>query len=487
MFRCGLSRTWVLVVVGTVWTFAGCGPGGGNDNIDNTNDNVVDNTNDNVVDNTNDNVVDNTNDNEEPLGERAFVGAAACAACHPGTHDDWAGTIHSTALESLKEIGQDTNAECLPCHTVGFEADGYVDEERTPEFAGVQCENCHGSAKEHIASPATVKPTVSLAADVCGACHTGEHHPNFEQWQQAGHATIQQAVIDDLTIEGGSTTNTCGICHVGDVFVAVAVKDEVVEETAFVGLTGEDLTPISCAVCHNPHAQTGNAVNPTEGRDYQLRFPQVANPEPSNEVDVVTSRDRMNACGQCHHSRGRVWTATTRGPHHSEQGNIYIGEMATPDDSEPLVENTASVHAGVPSQCTTCHMYRKDFESEEAPTISGHLFSVNTEACVMCHGTPEAAQALLDDLSAEVDAALLDIETRLGDPLTWQYSAEGGPPEEADAAEGEFSQADVSDEIKQVRFLWALVEADGSKGTHNPEYVRSILAKADELLDGLGM
>ena len=82
-------------------------------------------------------------------------------------------------------------------------------------------------------------------------------------------------------------------------------------------------------------------------------------------------------------------------------------------------------------------------------------------------------------LQAEVTAALADIATRLGDVSTWEYTSGGGPD-----ADG---QALLPDEIKQIRFLYHYVESDGSLGVHNPEYVRAILRKADELLTGLGM
>jgi hypothetical protein len=131
-------------------------------------------------------------------------------------------------------------------------------------------------------------------------------------------------------------------------------------------------------------------------------------------------------------------------------------------------------------------MFRKDFESEEAPAISGHTFEIDFDACVGCHG--DGAEAAFTALEAEVQAELDDILVRLGDPATWQYSAEGGPPE-FDEANPEVTptQNDVSDVNKQVRFLYSYVISDGSMGAHNPDYVRAILQKAGELLTSEGM
>jgi hypothetical protein len=413
------------------------------------------------------------------------VGADTCLPCHPGTHADWSNTLHAGAWETLQESGGAQDF-CIGCHTVGYQVGGFVDEETTPELVGVQCENCHGAAGDHAMNPAdeSLRPTVSIGANVCGQCHTGSHHPNFEQWQESSHSIINEIVEEDL-IAGGFFVNACGNCHSGDVHYESAILGEEVPDDRFEGLSGSDLNPISCAVCHDPHAQTGNAAQPDEGRDYQLRYEQVVEYEATNEVAEITDASRYNICGQCHHSRGRTWEATSRGPHHNVQSNVYIGEMPTPDGTDSLVENTPSPHRIVPEQCSTCHMYRQDFESDQAPAISGHLFSTNFNACGPCH-TPEAAEMLVLDLANEVTTGMDDILQRLGDPATWQYAATGGPPEADEAEEGQPSQDDISDAIKQVRFLWAYIDGDGSLGAHNPAYVRSMLDEADALLTSEG-
>ena len=134
-------------------------------------------------------------------------------------------------------------------------------------------------------------------------------------------------------------------------------------------------------------------------------------------------------------------------------------------------------------------MFRKDFESEEAPTISGHSFAIDFEACAGCHNPAvDPAEGKLELLKTEVDDAIADIKTRLGDETTWQYSAAGGPkePDAEDLQPGELTQDDITDEIKKVRFLYSYVDGDGSDGVHNPYYVRAILAEADDLLTSIG-
>lgn len=414
-----------------------------------------------------------------------YVGAETCAQCHPGPHADWSATLHATALESLEEIGQGTNAQCVGCHTVGFgEEGGFVDRATTNALAGVQCENCHGPGGDHVRDPINdaVKPYIDISSDVCGTCHQGTHHPNFEQWSESGHAAINEDVTADL-LEGGSTVNNCGMCHSGDVFYRVNVRGETVPEDAFVGADPESLNAVSCAICHDPHARTGNAARPDEGRDFQLRFRQVASPTPSNAVEDVTNPQRFNLCGQCHHDRGRTWATTSRPPHHSNQSNIYVGEMPIPDPEtqDPLVLSRVSVHSFAAEQCSTCHMYRQDFESDQAPAISGHTFAVNNAGCATsgCHPSVEAAIAAQTTLQNEIQSRLDEIFERLGPPETWEYVANGGPDEAGQAA--------LSDELKQVRYLYYYSLVDGSLGVHNPDYVRSMLVKAEALLIQMGL
>ena len=35
-----------------------------------------------------------------------------------------------------------------------------------------------------------MRPSVTISAAVCGGCHTGFHHPTYDEWLQAGHAAF---------------------------------------------------------------------------------------------------------------------------------------------------------------------------------------------------------------------------------------------------------------------------------------------------------
>lgn len=118
-----------------------------------------------------------------------FVGAAACASCHPAAFQAWEKSKHAHAWNSLKTKNKDQDPECVSCHVLGYEAKGgFADMDSSPQFANVQCESCHGPRREHAANPA-IKPKHDAHA-ACAGCHTPPHSPGFNMesyWRQIKH------------------------------------------------------------------------------------------------------------------------------------------------------------------------------------------------------------------------------------------------------------------------------------------------------------
>lgn len=411
-----------------------------------------------------------------------YIGSTRCALCHANTHAGWSDTLHAHALETLEAIGQGSNPNCIGCHVVGHgDQGGFVNRATTNDLAGVGCEACHGPAAEHArnANDETLYPGVSIASELCGRCHTGSHHPHYEDWATSRHARVDTHVAERFM--AGNSVTSCGECHSGDYVYGERIQGGTVPDNALAGVPIAEMHANECAICHDPHMRTNNAVTPEDGRDYQLRFPEVAYPAPATTIAAVTNPARFNLCGQCHHSRGRTWADGSRGPHHSIQANVYYGEMPLPDeDSAKLVPGRVSVHLGAVQQCATCHLHRQDFMSEEAPAISGHTFAINELSCISsnCHNSLADALFRLNVLQTEIQERIDDIKNRLGPVSQWGYTSDGGP----NAA----GQAALPDEIKKARFLISYAEYDGSLGMHNPAYVREMLIEADDLLDKIG-
>lgn len=422
-----------------------------------------------------------------------YVGSERCSQCHSTIHANWLQTLHAGALDTLEEIGQDGNENCIGCHVVGHgEEGGFTSRALTDALAGVGCEACHGPGREHAenAEDETKRPVLDLTSEVCGRCHTGDHHPNFDDWLTAGHSLVTETPAEEF--EAGEGLNSCGKCHSGYMFYYGIIKTQTVPDDALLDIAREDQLAVECVMCHNPHQRTGNAPETEDGRDYQLRFPEIANPTPTNTIDAATNAARFNLCGQCHHDRGRDWTVNSRGPHHSVQANFYTGEMPMPDSDEPvvvpLVPSRTTRHAEAREQCATCHMFRQDFGSDQAPAISGHTFQVNLGGCLDgvggtgCHATSENLQTRLDTFQTEIQTGIDDIVARINAGLgagNWEYVAEGGP------AAGD--QNNIPENVRKVRFLIAYIEADGSRGVHNFQYARDILDECDALLNDEGL
>ena len=120
--------------------------------------------------------------------ETQFVGATVCTTCHTQAHQSWKSSRHSNALATLTRVGKDFDPECLQCHVVGFQQKGFLSSQLTPQLANVQCENCHGSAQEHIKNPLNHPPLDHRQA--CVNCHVGSHSPSFNfstYWPKIQH------------------------------------------------------------------------------------------------------------------------------------------------------------------------------------------------------------------------------------------------------------------------------------------------------------
>ncbi len=428
-----------------------------------------------------------------------FAGAGVCLTCHTNFNPEtagWVNTHHATALETLKRIHQDHNSECLQCHTVGYGLPtGFTNETANANLAGVQCENCHGPAGDHARSPFFTKPPIVWeAAELCGGCHNGFHHPTYDDWSTSPHG----AVVEDAINEGSNASRmkSCGACHSGAVRLAMLKSYK--ENLPLDGLlpTAEEaaVTAVTCVVCHNPHTPTGN--------DLQLR-----NPEESLEffsyqtsVDFAAQYNpNINVCGQCHNQRGAKWDDTSRPPHHSPQYNILIGDGGYELGPLPPPQ---SYHRQVDEQCAHCHMHPEEPEepSDEEPVYTGHGFRPRLDSCAPCHSESEAelfiahVQTEITNRIAQVKD-LLDTWATMKAPagltqygtLAWEYTNEGqlsnptGNPDLKGPSSSE--QALIPDNIKQARFNLYLVEHDASFGVHNADYERYLLSVAEYLVN----
>jgi len=454
-----------------------------------------------------------------------YAGSKICVACHLNVCRYETNTAHASAFTSpaFLALGGQSNPSCLPCHTVGYGLPtGFVSATATPQLAGVQCENCHGPAANHAANeddPA-VRPRAEIAATVCGGCHAANpaysNPPTFEEWSASGHSAV---VPDALSAMAASTNNlnSCGVCHSGSARLAF-----INGTTPSVSVPLDYDVPISCAVCHDPHAT--NTLAPAQLRnplfstnDFHLTSADVASV--SAFTNQYQASANINLCAQCHNDRGAAWTDTARPPHHSLQYNLLL---ATVGELAPFYPRYQAAHAGLPAsasvslsgtfyltnQCAACHM-QPDAAPAGAPR---HTFAVVTNVCANCHDTavlpPLPLTAYAPGLSNQIAGVIATLnqwaatkapptlttngavawEYPTADGLAWQTNGLGVLAGWSQAAQspaffngpGAAFQSPLTNYpgVMKARFDLYLVLNDGSMGVHNWLYSAFLLDSA---------
>ena len=450
-----------------------------------------------------------------------YAGSKVCISCHLAVCRYETNTPHASAFSSaaFKALGGQTNASCLPCHTVGYGLPtGFVNAPATLLLGGVQCENCHGSAASHAASPddPTVVPRVEIAATVCGGCHTASHTtyttaPTFEQWSSSEHA----AVVPDVLLSMASSTNNirnCGVCHSGSARLAL-----INGQNPAVTLANDYNVAITCAVCHDPHQTNANPVqlrNPIFSTN-TFHFASADVASVSAFTNKYNASANINLCAQCHNDRAAAWTDTARAPHHSVQYNFLLGAVGE------LPGGTATFnpgsHAGLPesadfsvsgtfyltNQCVSCHM------PVAVPASShSHTFATGNAICANCHDGPAAQAFLTPYLSNKVSLVIFTlnrwaatkapVSLRTNGVVAWEYTTPGGLTWQTNAsgfvtswtqngtvnftgpnAAGQGLLKTNFPNILRARFNLYLVLNDGSFGVHNPSFAIGLLDSAE--------
>jgi hypothetical protein len=133
------------------------------------------------------------------LKDSPFIGSESCETCHRQAYDQWKKSKHKTAFETLENARRDQDPDCVSCHVVGFsDKGGFVSKQTSPQFAGVQCENCHGPRKDHVAHPQPISNTGKSKTPHdpnltgCLTCHVPNHSPAFAKdkmkyWESIKH------------------------------------------------------------------------------------------------------------------------------------------------------------------------------------------------------------------------------------------------------------------------------------------------------------
>jgi predicted CXXCH cytochrome family protein len=310
-----------------------------------------------------------------PAGAAGFLGYSnaeakltVCGNCHIGQQARWQETAHAGAWEGLEKSGH-AQAFCEGCHTVsplGNITDGTGGwlASKDARYKDVQCESCHGPGLTHVQNPSKVTINTVLAPLAigsanawtgCAQCHQGAHHPYADEWKASAHG-------GGNAINSAGTRPECQECHTAeDALIKFGVNATYLEKAEFLGNTQKNM-PITCAVCHDPHA--------THGAPGQLR-------KSLTEADL-----QKNLCMKCHYKRGVPDPTTFRGPH-APEGPVILGEGGWWSDEMKArfpggrVESTHGTVTSNPKLCAGCHMNAfvyTDAATGQPITSTGHTF-----------------------------------------------------------------------------------------------------------------
>lgn len=117
----------------------------------------------------------------ELLNGRRFVGASACADCHPEQTQQWFTTRHSSAYKTLLRVHRQYRRSCVVCHvTGGGQPTGFDYDREDATLRDVQCEVCHGPGSAHSATAKVEAIRRNPDFESCVRCHD-EHHSDMTQ------------------------------------------------------------------------------------------------------------------------------------------------------------------------------------------------------------------------------------------------------------------------------------------------------------------
>lgn len=302
---------------------------------------------------------------------------------------------------------------CLNCHVVGFAKGATADNRgfddvarqvgwtmpvpdgtdyysqlptRLQRMSGVQCESCHGPGGD---LAATGMPKASYASGACAVCHDEEFfHMQVVWWSESGHSSAARAQV--ATVEQlGAAAADCARCHAAQGYVAWRKQiartgspgpllqpsgaAATTDYLAGLGLTAAKVEPVTCQVCHDPHAAA-------------LRVQDETGPLPAGFS--VSGAGKGALCMTCHNSRkgahgDAIATDGVGAPHAPSQTDVLFGRNAY------FVAPSPSSHLAVGDTCTGCHA---KFYPASLPVIvnstdfnHNHTFEVDDTMCATCH------------------------------------------------------------------------------------------------------
>ena len=397
-----------------------------------------------------------------PAVTPSYLGSDAqnCAPCHQSTIDSWSGTPHATAFDS--------SAAPVEHKTTGFNPaldNGGYDDNPSAALANVQCEACHGPLGPGAA--VTNHPFLSNDAMTGAAC--GQCHAEWTEYGYSGHGTAMERAggHEEFRTEFGRAP--CQDCHVGEGFVKRFDADWADRPVPHL------LNQVTCGSCHDPHnSPAGNPEQLRSLADFVLPY---GGPDVSGGF-TVTGWNKGQLCGQCHHSRrdstyifNAVFNGAQRAnPHESPQADMVAGRGSyeipgltyVRDNQHNLGHPRLKIIACTVTWWTRPRLIRMPSTTSMRTCVPARAatalprISTSTASRRKSRGYWISLGQMLPNTQDENGHFIVVEDTR--DSTVW------------------------SDAMRAAAWAWAFVDRDGSRGVHNYNYARTLLANAIDYL-----
>ncbi|MCL4487352.1 MAG: cytochrome c family protein [Chloroflexi bacterium] len=362
------------------------------------------------------------------------VDAGNCKQCHAGMAAEWSKTGHASILKNnidntlTPDVASHYSETCIRCHTTGYYPGvangGFADAQAKANWqfptlaqinaagkktgpsnydampaavknmANIQCEDCHGPAKEHVTNGENVM-AVSFDNGVCNQCHAGGgHHVKGLEIVYSKHSDASSMAWTHPT---GPAEQACVRCHSGKGYVTF------LQNPTNAAAWNTDPQTVGCATCHDPHSDANAHQLRVVGKPVQVPF---------TAKDVGLSA----TCEECHNNRTNPADAVKGSyPHYSSAAEMLsdtggvtygqtikdsphamlVGAAVMPDPSDKTGQ-TKLFGGDVPGPCVACHMYPGLGDTKDANymKVGGHSFNMVSPdgkfdygaACKSCHG-----------------------------------------------------------------------------------------------------
>jgi formate-dependent nitrite reductase cytochrome c552 subunit len=386
---------------------------------------------------------------------------AQCINCHDQLVEAWQKTGHGTIFErGINSDFDQFDESCLRCHAMGYRDDVKAGEwqrenwavpkeiregnfaalvARHPEIANltsVQCESCHGPGSEHMGEVDKNQISSSSASETCGYCHESMSESSvYSQYLGSAHVLSMDTPKERLDMN----RKPCAPCHTNQGYLQVVLGGG--ESDA----PYEEALGLVCVTCHDPHvgdAGTG-----------MLRAGEVEKACGCHDRIFRDEADYFSVCPQ-----GSIVKAT--GGKEFEGRTYPVGK-----------------HATVEKNCAGCHMVEVT-NRDLADRVGSHTFKVatkgngpvvmNTQGCLGCH------ESMSLEWMRASQAKTIELMDTLVDLLPKRSEAPDEPKFPAEPT--------LSEKESMASYNYYTVLQDGTRGVHNPPYIRQLLQDSIDAL-----